>query len=183
MDNLRIRFVGFISDTTNYIVDIDNKEVLYKESTCTIFKKLTNRVTSFVNPINNSMVISFKLHHEESVAEVQLYPGCISHCTVSLTGCKTHNKEVLEKDFFNFDYFDYNNLLDKNGNVSTFVDYNEVFGLSEEELSLVFSHEESINFIKRIIENIQGQREFIEIIRGILTEVKSKITHDVEPLE
>lgn len=183
MEGLRIKYVGFIADTTCYIVDLDNKEVLYKERQCTMYTKLTNRVVSFVNPINGAMTVSFATADRRFVAEVEVLPKCIEHCSVTLTSTETHEKELLSKDFVNFDYFDYNNLLDSKGNLLTYIDYNEVFGLTEEELSLIFTHEESINFIKRVVENIRGQYKFEEIIRGILTEIKSKITHEVEPLK
>lgn len=181
MDNIRIKYVGFVFGTTNYLVDFDNREVTYKNAECTIYTKINNLVSVFSNPITKSSVLTFKLPEDKYVAEIEIFSNCITHCSVSLISTENHDRIMLEKDLFTYDYFSMDNMLDIENNISTFVDYNEVFDLTEEDLLLLFTHEQSINFIKRIIENINGQINFIDIIKGILGEVKSKITHEVEP--
>lgn len=182
MENLRIRFVGFFHDETNYIVDLDMREVSYKAITCSTYRKLESKITTFTNPINSSLTLSFQTVDKKFTVEIEVYPNCIKHCTVSLLDNVTHIKTILEKEYYNFDYFTSANLLDKNGNIFTFVDYNDVFNLTSEQLLDMFSHEECASILYKTITNIECQKNFSIIIKSFLEDIKKRIDYPT-PLE
>jgi hypothetical protein len=176
-ENLRIRFVGFIYGDINYIVDLDEREVSYKPVSCGVYRKLDTKISTFINPIDNSLTLSFKSINGHNTVEVEVYPQCIKHCSITLTNTVTHEKTVLAKEYYNFDYFLAGNLLDKDGNIFTFVDYNDVFSLTEEEIEIMFKNGESYNLIKRTLDDISIQKNFSIIIKNFLESVKVKMDY------
>lgn len=174
-DNLRIKFVGFIEDKINYLVDLDNREVFYKHLDCTNYTKLSNKFVIIDNPINDSLTVSFKLADRVNICEVEIYANCITHVNVTLTNTLTHEKTVLPEEFTTYDYFSKQNLLDKNGNLNLFVDYDRVFSLTKHNIGLIYNTCERVDFIYNVLQDIKSQKDFSVIVKNILTGVRDKL--------
>lgn len=178
--NLRIKFVGFIYNSINYIIDLDNKEVIYKSLKDTHYKRLKGKVSVMVSPITKSYSLNFNLYQECSCAEVEVYPNCIDHCSVTITDIKNHSKEILDDNYVAYEFFKIANMLDKNLNIITMVDYEVVFNLTENELATLFTYNEAISFIKEFIDNIYEEKDVMEVTKGLLHNIKNKLNESVE---
>lgn len=181
-DNLRIKFVGFIQEKVNYIVDLDNREVFYKHLDCTNYTKLPNKFAIINNPITDSLTVSFKLADNINICEVEIYANCITHVNVTLTNTIKHEKTVLPEEFTTYDYFSKQNLLDSNGNLNLFIDYDKIFALSKYNLGLLYTNCERLDFMYELLQDIKTQKDFSIIIRNVLTGMRDKLDPKPTPL-
>ena len=173
--NVRIKYVGFIYNRVNYIVDLDNRKVLFKPiNHCTKYEQLANRVTVTSDSLTCSYKLGFNLYKICKVASVEIYPNDIENCNVIIFDKNTHEKEILDKDYISFEFFEPKNMLDANGNIITFINYSDIFKLTTNELMTLFTYPESIGLIKEILNNVMCSKDLVEVVKKLLIDVRTK---------
>ena len=173
--NVRIKFVGFIYNQINYIVDLDNRKVLYKSLKESKYQQLAKRVNVTSDSLTKSYKLGFHLYNESSVANVEVYPNDIENCNVTIVNLNTHETEILDKNYIAYEFFDAKNMLDECGNIITFVNYQDIFKLTAMELMTLFTYTESIDFIKNVLDSVLCNKDLVVVVQNLLTEIKQKI--------
>lgn len=172
--NVRIKYIGFIYNRVNYIVDLDNRKVLFKTLDYTKYQQLANRVTVTSDSLTCSYKLSFNMYKVCMVASVEIYPNDIQNCNVTITNKNTHESFLLDKDYIAYEFFDAKNMLDKNGNIITFINYQDIFKLTTADLMTLFSYPESINLIKSILDNVMNSKDLVSVVKDLLVDIKNK---------
>lgn len=173
-NNLRIKYVGFIYECINYIVDLDNRKVMFKPLKETKYQQLQCRVNVTSDNLTKSYKLGFHLYKSNYIANVEIYPNDIENCNVILTDRTTHNTEMLDKDYVAFEFFDAKNMLDEHGNIITFVNYQDIFKLDEQDLMTLFTYTESITFMKSILNSIMNSKDLTEVVKKLLIDIRAK---------
>lgn len=173
--NIRIRYVGFVYSNVNYIVDFDNRKVIYKPCQESCYVKLNRKISVSNNSITGSYSLGFNTINCNTFVNVEIYPNDINHCTVTLTSLKDYSKELLNECYTCIEYFDINNMTDKYGNLITFVDYNEVLSLTKEDLASIYSQNELVEILYSIIRNIKCSKDMTNVVKSILLSIKNKL--------
>lgn len=173
--NIRIRYVGFVYNKVNYIVDFDNRKVIYKPCQESCYVKLNRKISVSNNSITGAYSLGFNTVNCNISASVEIYPNDINHCTVTLTSLRDYSKEVLDECYTCIEYFDINNMTDKYGNLITFVDYNEVLSLTKEDLASIYSQNELVDILYSIIRNIKCNKDMTNVVKNILLSIKNKL--------
>lgn len=173
--NIRIRYVGFVYNKVNYIVDFDNRKVIYKPCQESCYVKLNRKISVNNNSITGAYSLGFNTVNCNTSASVEIYPNDINHCTVTLTSLRDYSKEVLDECYTCIEYFDINNMTDKYGNLITFVDYNEVLSLTKEDLASIYSQNELVDILYSIIKNIKCNKDMTNVVKNILLSIKNKL--------
>lgn len=172
--NLRIRYVGFLFCNVNYIVDIDNRKVLYKSIKESTYTTLDRKISVSTNSITKAYTVAFNLVGCRYHAETEIYPNNIDKCTVTITDLDNYNKEMLDKCYTNIEFFDIKNMLDSNGNLITYIDYSDIFSLSEEDISSIFTYPDAIALISTILNNVSSQKDLVYVIKQLLVTIRNK---------
>lgn len=176
--NIRIRYVGFVYNKVNYIVDFDNRKVIYKPCQESCYVKLNRKISVNNNSITGAYSLGFNTVNCNTSASVEIYPNDINHCAVTLTSLRDYSKEVLDECYTCIEYFDINNMTDKYGNLITFVDYNEVLSLTKEDLASIYSQNELVEILYSIISNIKCNKDMTNVVKNILLSIKNKLNNN-----
>lgn len=172
---VRIRYVGFIYKNCNYIIDLDNKIVVYKYMDEAYYKKMSNNTVHLhVEPVTYAYVININLVNENATAEIEVYPNDISRVCVMVTQLDTHHKEILDDAFTNYDYFSYRNMIDDKMNIITLTKYNDIFAMTLSDITEVFDLPTSGLFIQRFINDVyQNKDKPLTVINDLLQFIKT----------
>jgi hypothetical protein len=178
--NLRIKYIGFIYNDINYIVDIDQKNVIYKPIKESVYKKYNVKVYVQVSPIDKSYSLSFNLYQELSFVEVIIYPNCVDDCTVIINNTNTNHKEIMSNDYVTYEYFKIANMVDENLNLVTLVDYEDVFALGTTQLANLYTYPETLDLIKSFIDATYKEKDSDKVIKEFLSNIKKRLVQFIE---
>lgn len=176
--NLRIKYVGFIYDNVNYIVDLDNRCVLYKPKLESCWRHYNTKVSISSNDQLKSYQLSFKLIGNKDVATCEVYPNDINSCSVDITNIRSHKKQTLSNDYINYEFYSKRNMLDSRGNIITYNNYSKVFKLTQTELMKLFTHGESAELIHNLLEVLNLTKDTNITVDELLTTVRDKMNNN-----
>lgn len=175
--NLRIKFVGFIYNNVNYIVDLDNRNVSYKPVKESCWRHYNTKLSVSSNALLKSYQLSFKLIGNNEMVTCEVYPNDISCCKVEVTNIVSHERQILSNDYINYEFYSKKNMLDSDGNIITYLNYANVFRLTVEEIMMLFTHQECATLIYDMLNLLNESKDSNIVTNELLIQIRNQMSN------
>lgn len=174
-DYLRLKYVGFIFNNTNYIVDFDNRVVFHRKvgSVSSAYYKLKEKITVRAQHTRTSMTLSFNISSPETryTVDVEIYPRVSYIANVTITNLDTLSKLTLSKDNYAVSCTTMNALLTDAWNIDTFMDFSKVLCLTKQDLDTIYTKQGLIDTIKSTLDTLDCTSSPKEAIYTMLNKI------------
>lgn len=174
-DYLRLKYVGFIFNDTNYIIDFDNRTVYHRKvgSVSSAYYKLKEKITVRAQHTRTAMTLSFSISTSETryTVDAEIYPRVSYFANVTITNLDTLSKLTLTKDMYAISCTTMNALLTDAWDIDTFMDFTKVLCLTKQDLDTIYTKQGLIDTIKSTLSTLDTTSSPKKAIYNMLNEI------------